>query len=128
MSHTPAPWEVRSGTVRRAGQREEINRYVIGLKTSTGGMYVAATVDGPFSGRIYDAKADASLISAAPDLLQAVREFLDLHWIEQQGRKNAEGKIIETRYVQCGCATCQIGRKALAKATGQRIVANTIVE
>lgn len=63
-AHTPGPWEVRPG----AG---------LGLHSWT----IWATSEGRYIGRIDDndqGEANARLIAAAPDLLAACREALDL--------------------------------------------------
>ena len=58
-------------------------------------------------------EANARLLSAAPDLLSACRATLEnmTSWHEENEIRQVEGP--------CFCATCEMARAAIAKATGQ---------
>jgi hypothetical protein len=74
--HTPGPWKAEWGTFRLAGQPDRLNQCVIGTpKNSNGGQIVTTTIRGPLHD-IEEAKANAHLIAAAPDLLQAAKNMV----------------------------------------------------
>jgi hypothetical protein len=86
--HTLGPWEVQWGSVRHSGQREHVGRCVIGTpKNVHGGRYVVAAIDGPFLGDRTIAKANANLIAAAPDLLEAARAFVEWYNVDSTEQK-----------------------------------------
>lgn len=75
--HRTGSWSVRRDTTRRAGQRDEVNRFIITAPTPNGkGVFRVAEIVGPFAGEIEVAEANANLLAASPDLLAVVRALL----------------------------------------------------
>src|ERR1700755_2755817 len=82
-SHTPGPW-----TYRNEADREEV---WIGVAGQSIGMMVIATVQYGFTPPAnLQQQANARLIAAAPDLLEAAKEWLRLH---EQGMKSREAAV-----------------------------------
>jgi hypothetical protein len=66
--HTPGPWEVHYGTIVEVG-----NRYSLRCLESH-----EMTDDGKFSSALFDeTRANARLIAAAPELLEALADLAD---------------------------------------------------
>jgi len=74
IKHTLGPWIARWDTVRYAGQRERLNRCVISTPPNDScACRVVARIEGPFAGLMDEARANARLIAAAPELYEALR-------------------------------------------------------
>ena len=93
--HTPGPWEIRkSGFIMApdgAGQGDDV--------------YIAEILIGPDSPEVDEAKANARLIAAAPELLAALCEIMDDVDLGIQTVGNINGKN---------------ARAAIAKAKGDK--------
>lgn len=74
MAHTPGPWEAVGNLVRSPMHQPE------GLPR---GVQIVECKDGYYQPFTDEAKANARLIAAAPDLLEAVKLFLE--YAEQEG-------------------------------------------
>jgi hypothetical protein len=73
-AHTPGPWLARWTTRQNVGQREKVNRCIIGTpQNAKGGQFVVAEIVGPFAGEAETAAANARLIAAAPALYAALQ-------------------------------------------------------
>lgn len=92
MKHTPGPWFVDQ-------YEDEESRHVITSKPDH--LYVAYTIGG--LGK--EQEANASLISAAPDLLEACKRLLDAFY--EDPLENDTASAVELAY------------DAIAKATGE---------
>lgn len=103
--HTPGPWECLP---------EEVDKPYIRIRgTRLGGRYRIANVDAPiYKGmqeREADAMANARLIAAAPDLLEALQGVLPfMEAAEDAGLVGDEGCYWPV----------EVARAAIAKATG----------
>lgn len=98
--HTPGPWRVTSG-----GIDAMINE---GAQT-VGRDIMAGPVANPICVAADVREEDARLISAAPDLLKALKRYLS-HVHE---RKPGD------RTLSCPCEMCEAARAAMAKAVGK---------
>ena len=108
--HTPGPWEYVKTTVQETGQRERINRIVIGTpRNKNGGRFVAAEIIGPWCGEEERHEADARLISAAPDLLAALEKTLKI--VIRCGTETGPGDTT--------ALAIESARAAIAKAKGE---------
>ena len=97
--HTPAPWKARFEKVR----------YVIFVEGEVGEKALATT-----GGAWPDSEANARLIAAAPDLLEALQECAADLEAEIEARR---GAVLE-RTMERDLATVRKARAAIAKATG----------
>lgn len=106
-THTPGPWVIERGTVRHAGQRDSINRIVIGTpKNERGGRFVTATIEGPFAGNEEQAIANARLIAAAPALLAALKEMVATNQA-QFGNKLSPSQRIATKNARAAISAAE---------------------
>lgn len=96
-SHTPGPWHIQPSSSFDAS-------YVL-IKPIPG--QVVAQVD-----KLPEMDANAALIAAAPDLLEALK-FLD-----DNDRITCENADFEIPAGECPCCGCK-ARAAIAKATGE---------
>jgi len=108
--HTPGPWEARWNTMKYAG-REPINHCVIGTprRNEYGSTFVTARIEGPFPLGIEQAKANARLIAASPDLLDALIECVARHGLFPE---QIEAGIVQPPWEKKA-------RAAIKKATGE---------
>lgn len=110
--HTPGPW-VSARDFDENGRRAKVTTiavccdFVIGLPAAyEGGNYR----DGDPSG---DPEADARLIAAAPDLLEALKALAGLYPSAEEMNDSDEYSVTEIDWVE-------IARAAIAKATGEQ--------
>lgn len=81
--HTPGPWKI--GTPPPNGEQT--------VGTDQGLMVAVAT-----TGAGVQTKANARLISAAPDLLEALKDCIDLAWIDESHEVQFDGTVIFSPY------------------------------
>lgn len=109
--HAPGPWKSRWTTQRRAGQIEAVSRCLIHHTPGhVGGIFLVAEINGPFSGEIEQAEANARLIAAAPELLEALQRIVREHHVIDVNRWGENDITIPSDALD---AT----RAAIAKAT-----------
>jgi hypothetical protein len=110
--HTPGPWEIRKdSTTIQTGYRHVCSNYPHGRALICEVIPLQSKVDhmgntvkyGPWD---EETAANAALISAAPDMAEALRR-VDAKWNEETGRQLE--RII-------GTVTCNLIRAALQKA------------
>lgn len=96
--HTPGPWcQDKWGSLQTADGRDVLLRGVTTLGSGS-------------DERIAEAEANTRLISAAPELLEALRELLSVY----------EGTVRSAHcQVEADNETVDMARAAIAKATGQ---------
>lgn len=108
--HTPGPWTIDVWDYSHANPpRKELN-----VQSATLLLATVAWDEGkenPFTVQNETAQANARLIAAAPDLLEALQEIAERGLVE--GYNSADA--LRLRLV----ATQSIARAAIAKATGQ---------
>lgn len=108
--HTPGPWEAVGNLVRSPMFQPD------GLPR---GVQIVECMDGYFQPFTEEAKANAHLIAAAPELLDALEACRDaLAWVIDQGG----GPACEHEAGVCFCnenKALSIAHAAIAKATGQ---------
>jgi hypothetical protein len=93
MKHTPGPWVI---------QTDNRGFYWIDKLTNDGGFSICNL------GNVEEAKANAALIAAAPELLEACRDTLTrLEWWEE----DRENRCIDNAFAVLKCA--------IAKAEGR---------
>ena len=101
MTHTPGPWEVTRG----------YNWFTIGggKNKESGSEHIICEVRAPTAFRAHEGEANARLIAAAPELLQALDEM-----VAEWDTKHAE----ETHLTGITPETfgLELARKAIAKA------------
>jgi hypothetical protein len=101
ITHTPGPWRVINGTD------------ILALEDTLNSIVVASTQF--FSGRPTERQlADAQLVAAAPDLLEAARQFVHYHSQIPSVPVDPD-KPFET---ECVCGDCSRFKAAIAKAEG----------
>lgn len=100
IKHTPGPWIWADGYrgLYGAGKNNEVLDY--------------ATYEGMWLGHVNEQKANALLIAAAPELLEAVEAML-----EWDAREEDQKVDFRERLALCGAAFDK-ARAAYAKATG----------
>lgn len=106
--HTPGPW--------RLVRMDDAERYDIGVSRDLPGFRLVATVDFGFvEPAETEQHANARLIAAAPDLLQAAKHWLHLH---EQGMVSREAatKMYDSGQIPSAIETL---RAAIAKAEGR---------
>jgi hypothetical protein len=97
MKHTPGPWKVAGQY--RAHHQDEVRLRIDGPKG-----YIALTE--PYNGSNKEIVANAHLIAAAPDLLEALEKILVLNATQGVGYDEWEGAT-------------EMADKAIAKAEGE---------
>lgn len=99
MNHTPGPWftDIREDTDER--------RYIMSEKAPFPGTVAIVTLD------VAEAEANARLIAAAPELLEALQRFLDYE-SAMNSREDVSGMLIYAEF-------SDMARAAIAKATGE---------
>lgn len=109
-THTPGPWTVRRGVCRQ--DHPDTSADVQGRD----GQFVADC------GCHEQANANARLIAASPDLLEALKGYrhsLDVDHIscmrfEREGSDNVDVEVVDNR-----CAVCRAADAAIQKAEGR---------
>ena len=96
INHTPEPWKV----VTRLSGSENHRGY--GIWTSTQGFYLAEVI--PVDTNGIEGWANANLIAAAPELLEALKEIIKLY-----GRSRLPARV----------DAIAKGKAAIAKAKGR---------
>lgn len=99
VEHTPAPWKAVQGN---DGEPE---RWLV-VADAERQYHIAVIENGQPGDCLETEGATAHLIAAAPELLDAVKNFIADHWL-QQGCKD------------CSCNVCRMGNDALTKASVQ---------
>jgi len=97
MKHTPGPW-IREGSLVYALNERGRDRMCMNIHVYT------SAIDGAEPG---EAEANARLIAAAPEMLEALQRFVEVDACDCHTRKNEAGP----------CAWCQ-AKAATAKAEG----------
>lgn len=93
MAHTPGPWKAYVG--RRPSVYAE-GYGNINLLTTRNGFQKGTSPRG-----LEQAKADANLIAAAPELLEALKEMLDLYIWDSDASDRAKAVIAKAEGRQC---------------------------
>ena len=108
--HTPGPWELYDEL-----HRDE--QYVIGIRGTSIGTYVIASVDYGYSEPFESQQqANARLIAAAPDLLAALKELGD--WVAA-GLQASDKAWPDARCLQHTEEIAARARAAVDKAEGR---------
>lgn len=110
--HTPGPWSVFHGKNNRvfiyAGEH---------LESIHDGNTLAEMQEKPFGGIDEEGEANARLIAAAPELLEALEHLLEGE--SCQSKVNFDGTAKPSPQSDCECWTCEAvnnARAAIAKA------------
>lgn len=105
--HTPGPWEALGNIVRSPMYQPG------GLPR---GVIIAECRDGYYLPHTEEAKANARLIAAAPDLLEAIKQII---WkLERKEMVASCPERFEFAKIDINDAAVRMAREAFAKATG----------
>lgn len=115
--HTAGPWSISGPRERNYGDGVIFTEYLVHVGDKNPGnalSIVSLGGAGAISTRDEDVHANARLIAAAPDLLEACKAAVEVLTCNRFG-------VLAPRQ-SCGCFTCEAARKlqsAIAKATGE---------
>jgi hypothetical protein len=131
MTHTPGPWTTKDAVDKRpvwstpnteappSGIDEEPMKVVCTQHVDAACPRICYVWDDQREGM----EANARLIAAAPDMLEALRGVIDLAECEAGQRadvaKHGDGPDNPDEWVDEAMTACAIARAALAKATGE---------
>lgn len=115
--HTPAPWQlIRPNRKKKATQFDHNQEVLIMASGTTGSRFSIGTIGGPSNIEMIDEfVANARLIAAAPELLEALKAAVqELEWLDRNAliKSRAGGDYIEVEGLNAA-------RAAITKATGK---------
>lgn len=122
--HTPGPWEadaedmaqgaddIFTVSIRAANGQlvGSISAFTLLSDAENGVQYV--TADSPTEAALLEAKANARLIAAAPELLEALRGMLEIYGVTAADLRG--GTNTSSTEVEC----CEMAHAAIKKANG----------
>lgn len=110
--HTPGPWAYRKITRKQEWEIDTKRCPNLGHESWTGMSVVFGCDDDPKMGKVVG-EANARLIAAAPELLEALEGMLEIYGVREQHMSREP--FASSTEVDC----CNQARAAIAKATGE---------